>query len=149
MYSVSVQDPIWTTNPDTIYSAYRNTSAWQPTTVTWDSKPGTEPTAVSSTGASHWQDDGTPWHWDVTSVVNDWISGRDANFGLTIQRNDTVWPDAVFVTKAVFVPFGPVGEVPTLVLETSVVSAAPEPTSLLLAGIGAMAIAGCWFWRKA
>jgi hypothetical protein len=148
VYAADLQDPPWSISPNSIYSVFRNTSAWQSTTVTWNSKPGIDPTSVSSASASPHQNGGTPFQWDVTSVVNDWISGRGANFGLTIDGQNGLLPNFDFVTQPILEPFGPTGAVPTLVLETSAVSPTPEPTSLLLAGIGALALVGCRFRRK-
>ena len=91
--------------------------------------------------------------WDVTSLVNSWITGQSSNFGLTIGRSDPGTPAVFLVTAPIAFPgmaspggFPPGGFpnpfVPELILNTSAVAATPEPATLVLAGIAALGLIG-------
>lgn len=132
------------------YDIYGNTSAWQQNTVTWTTKPSVNPTSVATQSLAQfnwgWQS------WDVTSLVNAWITGQSSNFGLTIGRSDPGTPSVFLVTAPILFPgmaspgAYPPGYtnpyLPELVLNTSAVATAPEPTSLVLAGIAALGLLG-------
>jgi hypothetical protein len=93
-----------------------------------------------------------PRRWDVTGLVNAWITRSDPNFGLTVARSDGTIPDIfllsellVFAEGAGALPPSASGEVPfvdpvspQLILETPGISTAPEPASILLAATGAL-----------
>jgi hypothetical protein len=133
------------------YDIYRNTSPWQQNTVTWNTKPGIDPASAAtlplSTFTEGWRS------WDVTSLANAWITGPSGDFGLTIGRSDPGTPGVWLVTGqtfqggpegpvalAVFAPPNPL--LPQLILDTNAVAAAPEPASLVMAGIAALGLIG-------
>jgi hypothetical protein len=71
------------------YDIYRNTSPWSQNVVTWNTKPGIDSKSVATLPLSvspGWRS------WDVTSLVNGWITGKYDNFGLTIARSDSGTP---------------------------------------------------------
>jgi hypothetical protein len=132
------------------YDIYRNTSAWQQDTVTWNTKPSIDPASVATQPLSHfamgWQT------WDVTSLANAWITGQHANFGLTIGRSDPGTPEVFLVTGPTFFPGGPEAlaplafdvnpVLPELILDSNVLAHAPEPASLVMAAMAALALIG-------
>jgi hypothetical protein len=134
------------------YDIYRNTSAWQQNTVTWTTKPSVNPTSVATQSLYQfnmgWQS------WDVTSLVNTWIMDPSSNFGLTIGRSDPGTPAIWLVTGQTFLPGAPEGPMalgvfgppnpllPELILHSNAVAAAPEPASLIMAGIAALGLIG-------
>jgi PEP-CTERM motif len=145
--------------PPGSYDIYRNTSAWAQNAVTWNTKPSIDPTSVATLplgvgGVGAWRS------WNVTSLVNGWITGKYDNFGLTIGRSDPGTPDVFLVTLPIFYaypqaegasappppgtefPPGTFIVTPELVLDTP--HNAPEPTSLLMAGIAVVGLVG---WR--
>src|SRR5438046_3167702 len=77
----------------TTIDVFRNTSAWNESTVTFNTKPSTAGGAVYSLnigdGAA-----GVFRSWDLTSVVQDWVNGTFANLGLTLKKSPNVapWP---------------------------------------------------------
>ena len=152
------------------FGFYRNTASWQTATVTWDTKPSYAPTPVASLNLG----DGlnSTWRsWDVTSVVNGWLSGKYPNFGLTFSKEGSVYPVVFFGSSlnvvvpehrgpppppehgmpappaaAQVLPPGYYG--PELILQTSSVVATPEPASLALAGIATVAVIGINSWTR-
>ena len=148
----------------------RNTAAWQTATVTWDTRPSYAPAPVASLNVG----DGLnqTWRsWDVTSVVNGWLSGKDPNFGLTFSKEGSVYPVVFFGSSlnvvvpehrgpppppehgmpappaaAQVLPPGYYG--PELILQTSSVVSTPEPASLAPAGIAAVVIIGISSWTR-
>jgi hypothetical protein len=137
------------------YDIYRNTSAWQQDTVTWNTKPSIDPASVATLPLSLF---GAGWRsWDVTALANAWITGQHGNFGLTIARSDPGIPSIWLITSPVYLPGSgpepaaqgvgppPIGVnpiLPELILDSSVVAGAPEPASLLMAGIAALGLIG-------
>ena len=146
-----------------VFAVYRNTSPWQKTTVTWDSRPSVDPTPVATLNISDGKD--YVWRsWNVTAVVNGWLSGNFPNYGLTFAKEGTVYP-VVFFGSSLLIeqPYTPppppspgVGtpgslpsgyEGPQLILDFSGLNSAPEPSSLALAGIAAIGMIG-YRWRQ-
>jgi hypothetical protein len=137
------------------YDIYRNTSAWQQNTVTWNTKPSIDPASVATLPLSQFSSE---WRsWDVTALTNAWITGQHANFGLTIARSDPGIPSVWLITSPVFFPnpgwgVAPAGVgapsfdanpfAPELILDTSTVAGAPEPASLIIAGMAALGLIG-------
>ena len=76
----------WMNYPHTLtLGLYRVTSAWNESTVTWNTMPTIDATPVSTLTMT----DGysATWRaWDVTDVVQDWSSGTYENYGLMISR---------------------------------------------------------------
>jgi hypothetical protein len=73
------------------FDLFRNTTPWDEQTVTWNTQPQIDPTAVASLLIDDHSHD-TYREWDVTGVVNGWLSGAYANNGLTLARTGVgVW----------------------------------------------------------
>ncbi len=131
--------------------------------MTWNTKPGVDPKSVATLPLS----DSAGWRsWNVTSLVNGWVTGNYGNFGLTIGRSDAGMPEIFLVTIQMSSPNGqaeappqpgtgfPTGPFPpglfppgtafTPELILDVPHDAPEPTSLVMAGIAALGLLG---WR--
>jgi len=114
-----------------VYNFFRNTTAWNESTVTFDTRPSIDPTAVSSltindTSAAVFRT------FNLTTVVQGWYAGTFANDGLTLMQN----PDAAawIYFQGRRAPNGAQRPVLTINFTTSAV---PEPGSLaFLAGLG-------------
>jgi hypothetical protein len=140
--------PPWIGGSAGSYDIYGNISAWQQNTVTWNTKPSVNPTSVATQSLPKF--DYGFQSWDVTSLVNSWITGQSTNFGLTIGRSDPGTPSVFLVTAPTLFPGMNIPGVlppndpllPELVLNTSPVVAAPEPASLIMAGIAALGLIG-------
>ncbi len=108
----------------TTVRAHQITSAWDETTVTWQSRPSFNSTAIDSTTVSN-----TPsatFSWDVTSLYNDWQSGTSDNFGLYLQADSNNGEGFDFLSSdSVIAPLLR----PALQVTTSAV---PEPSGALL-----------------
>ncbi len=120
------------------FDLFRNTSAWDEGTVTWDTAPTYDPVAASSLNiadgfTSVWRD------WDVTALVQGWITGTNDNYGMTISRIDQPNSVVYFASSDYTIGYGPKL---TINYEANVV---PEPSTYLLLGSGIAALA---FWRR-
>lgn len=85
--------------------------AWDETTLTWSSQPGSAAaaaTAATTDGVTDWLE------WDVTSVADDWYAGTATNHGLVVQDADETAATAITQT---IVSSDAGGNVPELVLE--------------------------------
>ncbi len=74
------------TNGHTI-GAYRITGLWEENTVTWNNQPAHDSTAAATTtvfGADVWYD------WNLTSLVQAWVDGTYANYGLMLIGEEGV-----------------------------------------------------------
>jgi len=108
---------------DETYGFFRNTDSWDEGTVTWDNAPAYDLLAASSLTvgdsiAGIWRD------WDVTALVQGWITGAYDNFGMTMFRTDLLdEPSANFSSSDYTIGYGP-----KLIInyDTSVV---PEPST--------------------
>jgi hypothetical protein len=140
------------------FAFYRNTSGWQPTTVTWDSRPGQSISAVATLNIGDGKD--YVWRsWDVTSVVDGWLSGSCPNYGLTFSKEGSVYPVIFFGSGQLVIgpntpPPPPSGFSsspsprsssayfgPELILQTaSSVAAAPEPSTFALTVIAIVGV---------
>jgi hypothetical protein len=121
---------------------FLNTSPWSESTVTWNSSPTYNPAPTSVlviADASR----GVFRSWDLTSAVQDWISGAP-NYGVRIQRTDQVYSHTYMASSdtdlpdsfnpAIVIDFTgtPVGTPPPP--EPGIPT--PEPATLLLVGSG-------------
>jgi len=67
------------------YNIFRVTSAWDESTVTFDTAPTFDPTAVASLTIG----DNGMWvyrNWDITNLVQGWVSGSYQNYGMWIEE---------------------------------------------------------------
>ena len=80
-----------------IFDLLRNTSPWDEHTVTWNTRPSVDPTPVASLQLNFFP---TIYRdWDVTAVVQGWLSGGYANYGLTLARSNGSNPLAWFASS--------------------------------------------------
>jgi len=137
------------------FDLFRNTAPWDEQTVTWNTQPQRDPTAVASLSIDDHGHD-TYREWDVTAVVNGWLSGANANNGLTLARTGVgVWdPWAYFessdqtAANALMRPKLKL-EVPDFVAPADPPPASsPAPPSFILAltGLAALCIWGRSRW---
>ncbi|MBN1888840.1 MAG: DNRLRE domain-containing protein [Thermoflexales bacterium] len=88
-------------------TAYRISSAWSESSVTWNTRPDYS-TAYGSASVPH---DTYDWHsFDVTGLVQGWINGHLANFGIMLRGpewsgNDSSWK--AFYTRERGDPYTP------------------------------------------
>jgi hypothetical protein len=106
-----------------LYSVAGASPAWTESTVTWASKPTTGSLVASTTlsGINQWI------AFDVTSLVKQWLDGSLANNGLLLRENAVVGSDPNFVVSVFDSSAGQHAPLLTVV---------PEPSGLLLAGLG-------------
>jgi hypothetical protein len=128
-----------------IFDLFRNTSAWDGNSVTWNSQPTHDPTPTASVQLDFLF--GIVRDWDITTVVNEWLSGSSPNYGLTLARRNANNPFAYFASSD-----HPTASFrPRLILEISdepppsppPPTSAPAPASLVLAAAGTLALFAC------
>jgi hypothetical protein len=112
------------------YDVFRVTSAWNEATVTFNTKPTFDPTAVATLTFTG---DGNVYrNWDVTSVVQGWVDGSFGNFGLWIEEIPVQGTSsAIFLSSD-----AAANQRPILAIDTVDAVATPEPASMLLLGSG-------------
>jgi hypothetical protein len=123
-----------TPSTGTTYDVFRVTSAWNESTVTYNTAPTFNGTAVASMTA-----DGTLGYkdWDVTSLVQGWLSGSFSNFGMWIEEVPVQGTgSAYFYSSDTSFP----SSHPTLSIQYSAVPV-PLPTAAL-GGAGLLAVVG-------
>ena len=123
---------------DAEFGLFRLTSAWSAGSVTYNTAPTYDPTPVSTrtfTAALNGPDELEGF--DVTGVVNGWLSGAYANYGLALMRIDD--PDNAFLYFAAVDSATQRAPVLSVVgTRTITVAGVPEPAAwgLMILGFG-------------
>jgi hypothetical protein len=74
---------------DRVLEVHRITDSWSAGTVTWDSAPGFDTAVVGSTVVNEpYGSFGVEYTVDITSLVEDWLTGAGANYGLMLKSDD-------------------------------------------------------------
>lgn len=113
------------------YDVFRITSAWSESTVTFNTAPTFNPVAVASLVIGGVGAPGVFRDWDVTSVVQGWLSGSFANFGLWVEEIPVAGSASAYFDSS---DFGGSATDPKLTLQI------PEPAALALVGLGLAAL---------
>ncbi len=119
-----------------VYNAFRVTSAWSESTVTFNTAPTFDPVAVSSltfSGAA-----GVFRDWSVTSVVQGWVSGTFANHGLWIEEVPVGGTATAYFASS---DAADSSWHPTLTVDFTADATVPEPSTLVLFASGAAFVA--------
>ena len=87
-------------------AAYEIASAFDPTTVTYNTKPQINTTVIDYyTGSSNPQDVRLI-HFNITDILYDWLSGEKANNGIAISYYDNTLPSSSrFIDVALFIEY--------------------------------------------
>ncbi|MFC2058153.1 DNRLRE domain-containing protein [Chloroflexota bacterium] len=81
------KEPEEPTGPTIQITSHRLTSDWGESTVTWNTAPAlAESYGSASVGMG---EEGADYYWDVTSLVQSWVDGTYANYGLMLKGPDT------------------------------------------------------------
>jgi hypothetical protein len=145
------------------FALYQNTSAWNPGTVTWATKPAVAAAAaaaltITDTKTGVWRT------LDVTALVNSWLSGNAVNDGVTLAPTNTAAESYLFTSGHPLLWLPPKGDpnapapignfpdlklfAPQLVLDTGAgasgegPNSTPEPSGLVLAVLAMLALVG-------
>ncbi|MCC7203625.1 MAG: DNRLRE domain-containing protein [Phycisphaeraceae bacterium] len=130
----SVGFPFGNPSPAGVVDAeiYAVTSPWDESTLTWGTRPTVGAGAVNTTavsGFNQWVD------FDVTSLVQDWLSGAQAQYGLLITAAAPVLdPDS---GDAIALVFESSSNQHRPLLELTLV---PEPATLTLLALAGLAV---------
>jgi hypothetical protein len=116
------------------FDIFRITSAWDEATVTFNTAPTFDPSAVSTLafagGVSVFR------HWDIGALVQTWASGDAANYGMWIeefQSDNTL--TAGFSSSDIFASRRPI-----LTIDYTEAAPVPEPATLPLLGVGLVVV---------
>ena len=72
------------------FGVYRITEKWEESTVTWQNQPAHVATPydkIKVSGAV-----GGPYTWNAKNLVQEWLAGTYANYGLILKRVDMQYP---------------------------------------------------------
>lgn len=131
----SVGFPFGNPSPAGVVDAevYAVTSPWAETTLTWGTRPTVGASALGTTavsGLNQWVD------FDITSLVQDWLSGAQTQYGLLITAAAPVLdPDS---GNAIALVFESASNQHRPLLELTLV---PEPATLTLLTLAGLAVA--------
>ncbi len=75
-----------------IVTVYRASANWSESSVTWNTQPGCAE-AYGSASVSLSGGTGQWYSFDVTDLVNGWVSGSSSNYGLMIRAPETLGAD--------------------------------------------------------
>jgi hypothetical protein len=119
------------------FGLFRVTSAWDASSVTFNTAPTFDLTPVSTRHFTTLNGPDELEAFDVTAVVNGWLSGAYANYGLAFRRIDDVNPELYFAAADQGSLRGPVLSV--IGTTTRAVGGVPEPATwgLMILGFGA------------
>ena len=121
---------------------HRVTEAWSETAVTWETQP-----AVAGTFTSTVQSGVNQWvSFDVTALVQDWLTDPSTNFGFELLQPDIAIADSGKPIASLYASSASSNAALRPFLE---ITAIPEPStpSLLLGALGL--VGGISRWRKA
>lgn len=120
------------------FDLFQNISPWSPTIAQWSDRPLVAPLAVATNLIAD-TSVGLFRSWDVTAIVNDWITGEALNYGLRLERTDQLnaflyfsAADGVWLDNALFAP--------RLTLTPASLAAVPEPSTY--GAVGAVILIG-------
>ncbi len=128
-----------TTSKPITTELHRVTQAWGETTVTWETQP-----TVAGTFSSTVQDGVNQWvSFDVTGLVQDWLSDPTTNFGVELLQPDIVIADSGRPIASLYASSASANATLRPFLE---ISAIPEPSTFALLA-GSLGVAG-WTSRR-
>jgi hypothetical protein len=111
------------------------TSAWAESTVTFNTAPSYDPTAVASLLIS---DTSNLQYrtWDIANLVQGWVNGTYPNYGLWVEEIPVQGTGIAYFNSSDSIET----KRPILDINFTENAVVPEPTSLALVGIGAIGI---------
>jgi hypothetical protein len=113
------------------FGLFNNTSAWDQNTVTFNTAPSHDPTSVSQLLIT--DAEGSYESFNVTSIVNQWISGSVTNDGLSFIRTDDTNPVLYFDAT------NSQGDGPLLEIDAAA-TPLPATWTMMLIGLGGFVI---------
>jgi hypothetical protein len=122
------------------YDVFRVTSAWDESTVTFNSAPTFDPVAVASLTISD-SSIGVFRSWDVTTLVNAWTTGSVSNFGMWIEEIPVQGIADVQFASSDINPDTSGDRDPILSVTYGPATNVPEPSSMVLLGSALIGLA--------
>lgn len=117
------------------YSIFRVTEDWDENTVTFNTAPSFDPTAVSSLTISDYNE-GLFRSWDITSLVDGWVNGAYENYGLWIEEIPVQGSATAYFASS---DYRGASTDPRLTVDHNPV---PVPASIILLGFGLLGLVG-------